>query len=205
MRKPLLSVIVLSSALFAACGSNNESSEEKPKNQLEAFQEFSNKAQKMAEDLENKEPVEPVDFRMLKDLLPANASGLPLKESSGEKNGTMGFTLSTAEANYQSEDGQSTIDISLTDAGGVSGFAMIGLAAWTMAEVDKETSTGYEKTISIDGHKAFEKYDNSDQSGEIAVLVADRFIVKVDGYQVSMDQIKKTLNEIDLKALANVK
>lgn len=202
MKNPFLCVLVISTVLFASCGGNNEATEEKPKNQLQALKEFGEKAQKMAEDMENKEPVDPIDFRVLKDLLPANASGLPLKESSGEKNGTMGFTLSTAEATYQSEDGQSSIDINLIDAGGVSGFAMMGLAAWTLSEVDRETSTGYEKTISIGGYKAFEKYDNTDQSGEISVLVADRFIVKVEGDGVSMEQIKKALNDIDLNALA---
>lgn len=204
MKKSFLSVFVIIAGLSFSCG-NNETTEEKPKNQLEALKEFGEKAESMAKDLENNEVVDPVDFRVLKELLPQKADNLPLKESSGEKNGAMGFTVSTAEAKYESEDGQSSIDISIIDAAGISGFGMMGLAAWSLAEVDKETSTGYEKTLSLDGHKAFEKYDNTDKSGEISVIVADRYIVKVEGDQVTMDQMKKALKDIDLNTLAKTK
>lgn len=204
MKKIFVPVMIMAAVMFSSCGGNTETGEEKPKNQLQALKELGEKAQTMAKDLENREVVDPVDFRKLKELLPEDAAGLPLKESSGEKNGAMGFTISTAEARYASEDGQSSMDITLTDAAGISGFAMMGLAAWSLAEVDKETSNGYEKTLSIDGHKAFEKYDNANKSGEISVIVGERFIVKVEGDQVDMAQIKKALKDIDLDALAKV-
>ena len=46
---------------------------------------------------------------------------------------------------------------------------MMGLAAWSMMEMDKETENGYEKTSKIGDNKSYEKYDNGDKDGEIAV------------------------------------
>ena len=40
-----------------------------------------------------------------KELLPADADGLPRKEATGEKNGAARFTVSTANGKYANEDG----------------------------------------------------------------------------------------------------
>ncbi|GAB2780021.1 hypothetical protein GCM10027275_24440 [Rhabdobacter roseus] len=200
MKKQLvIPCLVASSLLFWNCGGKSQAEEEKeePKNAFEAIQKMAEKA----EDMQKNGPVEPVDFRKLKEFLPTEAGGLPRTEASGEKNGAMGFSLSQAEGKYSDANGESTIDIDLLDTGGIGGMAMMGMAAWALAEVDKETARGYEKTTKIDGHKAFEKYNTEDKSGELNVLVGDRFIVNVKGYNVTMDQLKGSLSDIDLKKL----
>ena len=64
--------------------------------------------------------------------------------------------------------------------------------------------TGYEKTITYKGYKGMEEYDNSEKDGGIRVFVADRFVVEVHGNQTSMDEIKKAMDEIDLKKMASL-
>ena len=61
-----------------------------------------------AEEMQKKGPVDTVDFRSLKELLPADADGLPRKEATGEKNGAAGFTISTANGKYANEDESET-------------------------------------------------------------------------------------------------
>ena len=156
-----------------------------------------------AEEIGKKGPGETVDFRTLKDLLPNDADGLARKEATGEKNGTAGFTVSTATGKYGNDDGSETIDLSLIDAG--SSVMMMGLAAWSMVEIDKETESGYEKTTKMGDNKAYEKYDNNSKDGEMAVLINKRFIVAAKGHGVSMDKIKEALEDIDLDKLANLK
>ena len=95
--------------------------------------------------------------------------------------------------------------LEIFDTGGVAGIATMALAAWTMADIDKETETGYEKTTTLEGYKAFEKYDNQNKSGELNVLVADRYVVNVNGNHVSMDQLKGILGDLDLDKLADLK
>jgi len=191
-------VSVLALSVWSCGGSEEKQAEEAPKNAMDAIQQMADKAQSMQE----KGPVEPVDFRALKEMLPTSAAGMERTEATGEKNGAMGFSLSQAEGKYENAD--ANMEVGIVDTGGVGGMAMMGMAAWAMAEVDKETATGYEKTTTIDGNKAYEKYDTQGQSGELNVLVGDRFIVSIKGNQVSMDQMKATLGDLDLNKLAKM-
>lgn len=186
--------------LLWGCGTNEEE-QEAPKNSLEAIQQMADKAQEM----QNKEPVDPVDFRQLKDLLPAEAAGLTRKEATGEKSGAMGFVISQAEGRYENSDGSSSVEVEIMDTGGMGGMALMGMAAWTMTEVDKETTTGYERTTRIGNYKAFEKYDNDGKYGELNIIVADRYIVNVKGNNVDMDQMKKSLDNLDMDKLSALK
>ena len=74
-----------------------------------------------------------------------------------------------------------------------------------MAEIDKESETGYEKTTKYKGHKAYEKYDNEYQDGSIEVLVSGRYMVSVQGNNISMDIIKNAMDEIDIGKLEAMK
>jgi uncharacterized protein YceK len=201
MKKSILVLTFASVLMLSGCGSKKQEEEqEASKSTVEALQQFADKAK----DMQNKEPVDPVDFRKLKELLPEKAAGLARKESSGEKNGAMGFTISRAEAKYADESNTS-VHVEIFDTGGVAGVATMALAAWTMADIDKETDNGYEKTTKIEGYKGYEKYNNESKSGEINVLVGDRFVVNVNGDNLTMDQIKSILKDINLDKLADLK
>lgn len=196
MKKIILFGGVLALSLWS-CGGKEEERQE-PKNAMEAIQQMADKAKEMQE----KGPVDPVDFRSLKELLPNKAGGLERTEATGEKNGAMGFSISQAQGKYQNDE--SSIEVEIMDTGGVGGMAMMGMAAWALAEVDKETASGYEKTTRINGMKAYEKYDNDGKDGEVNVLVGDRFVVNVKGRNVTMDQIKDTLGDLNLDQLAKL-
>ena len=208
--KTLALTALLSGALLLTnCGGNNNQETEKkelkneenvsPGDALNAMQEMA----KQAEESQKNGPVETVDFRQLKELLPATADGLPRKEASGEKTGAMGFKISTANARYANTDNSKTIDLSVVDAGG-SG-ALMGLAAWSVIDVDKETENGYEKTSSMGDYKTYEQYDNKAKTGEIAVLVGKRFVVTVKGIGIGMDALKAALKDLDMSKLAEMK
>ena len=148
---------------------------------------------------------EVVDFRELKVLLPESIGDLKRTNAKGEKSGAMGFTISKAEADYNNEEHSQSIDIEITDLAGASGFAGVAAWGWAMADIDKETETGYEKTIKYKGHKAYEKYDNEYQNGSIEVLVSGRFMVSVNGNSVPMEIIKNAIDEIDIGKLEAMK
>lgn len=198
MKKSIFIVSILAVSVWSCGGSEEKQETEEPQNAMEAIQQMADKAKEMQE----KGPVDPVDFRQLKEMLPSSAGGMERTEATGEKNGAMGFSLSQAEAKYESGDAR--MEVNIVDTGGVGGMAMMGMAAWAMAEVDKETATGYEKTTTIDGHKAYEKYDNERKDGELNIIVGNRFIVSVKGRNVSMDQMKDTLDDLDLSKLAKM-
>ena len=203
MKKRLILSLTLASAIcLMSCGGNKEDEEAKDeaKTGVEALQQLADKAK----DMGDKKTVDPVDFRDLKALLPETTANLKRTEATGEKTGAMGFTVSMAKGQYSGE-GDASISIEIVDTGGIAGMATMAMAAWTMADIDKETTTGYEKTTKIEGFKAFEKYDNEGKDGEINVLVADRFVVNVHGNNVTVDQMKESLKDIDLSKLTDLK
>lgn len=199
--------LLLASVLLTNCSQKTE--EEKAAEAIEQASEKMGDAMKdAAKEMEEavkdgKESVATVDFRTLKELLPTDADGLDRKKASGQKTGAMGFNVSTAEADYANADGSERIGVDIVDAGGTG--ALMGMAAWSLVEVDKEDENGYEKTSTIDGNKCFEKYNNTSKNGEINLLVKNRFIVTVKGDGVSMDKLKATLEDIDLDKLGDLK
>ena len=199
----VFSMMIAATLMLTACGGKKEEEEQKeePKNAADALQSLADKAKSM----QNKEVVDPVDFRKLKDLLPAELAGLPRTESSGEKTGAMGFTVSTATARYSKEGNDSSVKVEIVDTGGIAGVATMALAAWTMADIDKETDDGYEKTTKVEGHKAFEKYNNKSKSGEVNVLVADRFVVNINVDNLTADQMKDLVGDLNLGKLEDMK
>lgn len=194
--KLLLSMLALT-MLLSNCGAKKEEEKEEPKTGLDALQNIAKEAEKMS----NESPKEVVDAKLLKELLPADADGFARKEASSQKTGAMGFNISTAEARYQ--DGDSSIEVNIIDVAGTG--ALMGMAAWSMMDMDKEDDNGYEKTTKYKGYKAFEKYDNKNKDGEMAVIVANRFVITVKGNNVDLDKIKATIDDIELGKLEDLK
>lgn len=147
---------------------------------------------------------EAVDFRELKALLPEELGGMARKSAEGQKSGAMGFTLSMAEARYEKEGG-GRIKLTITDAGAVAGMAAMAMYAWAGMEIDKEDENGYEKTTTINGYRGYEKHNKSNNSSEISLVVGNRFIVQLDGDDVSVDDLKSALDKVDLGKLEGMK
>ena len=197
--------ILLATLLIAGCAKNEKEEQaqqdtEEAKSPVDALQALADKASKMGD----REAVDPVDFRKLKELLPDKIAGLSRTEASGEKSGAMGFTVSSAEALYQNDNGES-VKIEIIDTGGLAGVSTMTLAAWSIAEIDKETTEGYEKTTTLEGYKAFENYNNKSKSGELNVLVEERYIVDIEGNKLTMEQLKEVLKSLNLSKLAGLK
>ena len=149
-------------------------------------------------------PADPVDFRRLRDLLPESVAGLERTEMEGASQGAMGFSVSEASAVDQTEGEDGRVEIKLTDLGALPSAGMFGLG-WTMADVDRETSTGYEKTIRLGENKGYREYDTERQGGEFSLLVADRFLVAVTGRNVEDASLEDALRAVDLSALAGMR
>ncbi len=148
--------------------------------------------------------VETVDYKVLKDMLPADLSGMRRSEASGEKSSALGMTVSNAEGRYRNDAG-SSMTVKITDIGSMAGLAGMAMYAWASTDIDRETETGYEKTSTFNGFKSHEKYDKSSKTGELTTMVGGRFAVEVQGNQVEMDQIKDAMSKLDLKKLDGMK
>lgn len=205
-------LIILSISLFIvfSCGENkqnpeNQTNKSESGENMGDLENFAENMEKLSESFNEGKKVNPVDFRDLKSLLPEQIASLKRTNATGEKSSAMGINISKAEADYRDEQGNKKIDIEITDLGSITGLTAFAAYGWYMAEIDKETDEGYEKTFTYKGNKGYEKYNNKYQNGEISVLVAKRFIVEITGNDVSMDEIKSALDMIDIGKLESMK
>lgn len=139
---------------------------------------------------------EPVNFRELKKQLPKRIGGISLTDSEGSTSGIAGIKVSTLEATYK--DGDKEVEVEIVDTGGL-GAAAMAAASWMAMDVDRESSDSFERTTTIDGHKAYEKCEGN--SCQLAVFVAKRFVVSLNSDGIGIKDLRKALKDIDLDDL----
>ncbi len=157
----------------------------------------------MGEALSGSVRVEPVDFRTLREWMPGRLAGLPRQDAEGQRTNVMGLATSKARAVYGDGKG-ARIVLELTDAGTLTGVAALAVA-WINVEIDKEGDSGYERTTTMAGHKAYERYSKAGRSGELDVLVAGRFLVEAKATGVDMKTFKEAVAKLDLSRLEALK
>ena len=147
---------------------------------------------------------EAIDFRKLKEALPQALEGFEKGKSSGEKNNAFGIAVSEAKQSFRTADGTKRVRFEITDPGSLSGpFALAQL--WMNVEIDKETSSGYEKTSTVGGRKQHEKWSKDSKHGSVKMIVGNRFMVDVDGQGLDMEQVKLLVGKIDIAKLESMK
>lgn len=187
-------------------GNTNDNDNEEPQSMAEAMGQAEQAMQQMQQAMGGDgEAVEPVDFRVLKDMLPEDLPGMERTNAKGEKTGMMGIKISQAEGEYRGED-NSRIEITILDMGTMKSAAMFGYA-WLMAEIDRESDTGYERTTKYKGYPAYEKMERRGETErfESQVVVGERFIVSINANNASEDQIEAAREGIDYDDLEDRK
>jgi len=138
----------------------------------------------------------------LKPFLPDTLGGMPRTSLEVARNAQIGIQVSNAKATYRKPDGDSEIELEITDTGGAKGI--MALAGFVGIEEDKQTDHGYEKTYHQGGRMIHEEWNNSGH-GEFTIVLADRFVVAVHGSSVANVEALKTavagLNLAGLEAL----
>ena len=106
-------------------------------------------------------PSEPVDFRKLKEALPAELLGIRRTEANGEKNAMGGFKISQARGTYTTDaDNAPRIEVTYTDYSGTQGMAD-AMAAWSKMEIDREGRFVGQKLFRSDSFRSSSPADSS--------------------------------------------
>jgi hypothetical protein len=142
--------------------------------------------------------VEPVDFRKLREMLPETLAGMKRVDATGQSGEAMGIKGSSATARYTDAAGAS-LNVDISDMGSLSGLA--GLASRFDPSMEKETETGYERTSKVNGQIVHERYDRRAKSGEISIILAERFNVAVRGNGVDAATLQGAIKQIDMAGL----
>ena len=200
----VLSFLVFSFILFS-CGGKKDDTPQNVTSNKSDLENFADKMKEVSDGFKEGKKVNPVDFRELKSLLPESIGDLKRSNLEGEKVAAMGMNISHANADYNDTENNISIDIKITDLGSVSGLSGLAAYGWYMVDIDKENEAGYEKTVTYKGNKGYEKYNNENKDGELSILVAKRFVVEVNGNNVSMAQMKAAVDMIDISKLESWK
>jgi len=218
MYKKLFYVVLafLSFTLIFGCGKDSQQGKmEKASEKMEAagekmaesmgegMEEMAEAMQEMGEAMGGDSKIQPVGFRELKALLPENLGSLNRTAATGGKTSAFGITVSQAEANY--ENGDQCLSVKIVDMASMKKMVMMAQFGWMMTDFDRETDSGYEKTMTFKGNKGFEKYDTESKEGEIQLFVGERFVVEVNGADMDMADMKKALDRLDLEKLQSLK
>jgi hypothetical protein len=217
MKYLLLIFTLLLIVIFSSCGDGGNRNDDSPsmnddKQNLNEENEDEGDYSGFVEGMKNLEDMmkkggsnEAVDFRTLKEFLPEELDNMNRTSATGERTKSFGVDVSMAEGKYESEDQSGRINITITDLGSMKGFAGLAAFAWAFAEIDKETEYGFERTITYSGYKAFEKYNTARNAGSVEIFVGERFMVKYEGYNVSMDEIRSSVGVVNLGELDSMK
>lgn len=150
---------------------------------------------------EDGKPVSPVAFQTLQTQLP-KVSGWEMGEPEGERM-TMPMPFSQIEAEYRK--GDATVDVKIVD----TGMAQMLVAPWSMmlaVGYSHESSDGYEKATTIGGNPAVERWNTRDKRGEYNILVGKRFMVTVEGSDLSnIQDLQAFTSAMNFGAIAALK
>jgi HPt (histidine-containing phosphotransfer) domain-containing protein len=200
-----LLIVVLAAGLIAACGKSQEQiaaekAAEETKEAAEALKKAAESAgaagaaqgmNELAKAMEgvagalggttpDGKPVEPVRFQDLQTALP-DVAGWQRGEPTGERM-TSPVPFSQVEADYTM--GDANISVKVVD----SGFSQMLIAPWAMflaAGYERESSEGYEKSVTVDGNPGFERYNKANRDGELNIVFAKRFLVTIEGDNIA--------------------
>ena len=136
------------------------------------------------------ESVPALPVEQIKAYLPETLAGLPRTSLSAERNAAMGFEVSEASADYGDGDGR-RLRLEINDTGGAKG--LLAFASWANVEEERQWDGGYERNYRADGRMIHERWDANAKRGEYTVILANRFVLEIDGGAASMDELKSAL------------
>ncbi len=145
--------------------------------------------------------VEALSSDTLRAFLPETLAALPRRSLEAGRNAALGFQISKAEAAYG--EGPRELELEIIDTGGAAG--LLAFAGWAQIEGMREEGTRSERTSREGSRIVHEKWDTADKDGEYTVILADRFVVKVEGGADSLADLKSVLREVDLARLESLK
>jgi hypothetical protein len=146
-------------------------------------------------------PADPVSFQALQEALP-EMSGWQRGTPTGERM-TAPVPFSQAEADYTM--GDVNVNVKIVD----SAFSQLLIAPWAMfltAGYERQTSDGYEKSVTIGGNPGFERWSTGAKDGELNLVVAKRFLVTVEADNINDTKVlHEFASKIDTGKLASLK
>lgn len=116
----------------------------------------------------------------------------------GETSSMMGFSTSWAQVVYRlsTDTSRSSISVKITDMISIPSYMNV------TGDIDKETETGYERTVLYKDIRILETFDSVSRMAKLQLPVASRFLVEVTGSGLeSTKSLFDILGKTDIEGL----
>lgn len=174
----------------------------------DAVEDIGEAMTELAEDLEaGRRVAHPLNFREFYPFLPDAVGDFRRMSRDGGSGGAFGIRVSAVEAEYEAASG-AEVEVAIVDAGALPAVGLDGFAEWLDVEVDEESDRGWARTIEYAGYPAIESFER--QRGdrgeaEFAWFVEGRFLVALEGDDVTIDELHDLRDAIDIRGLADLR
>ncbi len=204
--------LLLMSASLAACSKDKEEKADAEveetgvdfqRNPLSAMGKLADVGREMQakqEELAKREPVDPLPFGDLIPLLPKVEGWNTPSEAKGETTQMGEYKITTVSQRYSRTVGDKTQSMSVTLIDG-SYIPMVYAPFLMMSQFSREGTDGHSKGLKISGQPAFEEWKKAQESVNLNILVADRFLVTIKGDNVAAEEGRTWAGHMGLKEL----
>jgi hypothetical protein len=204
----LVFIFLFSLVFILAC--DGEDSNDQIDSLKAAQEQFSRAGEKLAESMkemteamQSNSDIKPVPYNQLTEIFPDKVNDFIRTSAEGKTTEMMGINISEVQAVYNSGK-NCQLKVQLTDMGNMSGLTIMAAAAWAFNDFSNENANEFERTTTFDGNKALEKYNKLERKGKVSILIAERFVLEVQGVNVEIIQISDFVKQIDLARLKSM-
>jgi hypothetical protein len=141
-----------------------------------------------------------VDQDTLKSCLPTKAAGLKRTDLKGQQHTMSGVTMVMATGQYKGT-APGEILITIMDTAKMGPEMRMGMAPWSLINIDTETDAGYQKTTTFRKYRAYELLDQTRSETSITIFPGNRFYTSVTGTNVTMKKVRQALGQVNLRKL----
>lgn len=188
--KRVMVAMLASAVLAAGCGKSDE--EKRAEQTAPPGGQAASGSQQVAE---------PVALQDLLQTLP-QLDGWEQMKPEGERM-TSPVPRTDVKANYIKPD--ASMDIEIVDSA-YHPQLLAPTVVLTAPGYSKESTNGYEKSTTVNGHPGWERWDSEINAGELHALVGKRFLVSIEGDNIESVQVLKDIaTKIDFSRLASLK
>jgi len=146
-------------------------------------------------------PAEPVRFQELIALLP-ELDGWEQQKPTGERM-TAPFPTANAKARYIRDGAR--LEVEIVDSA-FNQLLLAPMAMFLQSGYATESTSGYEKSTTVNGQPGWEKWDSDAKSGEVNALVNKRFLVSIEGDNIDEPKVLQDVaSKMDFRGLAALK
>ena len=147
---------------------------------------------------------EAVEYQKLLPVLPEPPQGWSADKPEGSTEDVGGFRITNVHRDYHKGEGDKapTAAISILDSVANPDYVAATTAAWNS---NSESSEGYSKSVTIDGHPGFEAFENESKHATLWVMIANRYFLQIELQNQEPSELQGWVKRVDLKKLAQIK